>query len=416
MVGWALLADVVPLYPLYALLFADTGLSGAQISALFAIGSAVGVVAEVPSGALADRFSRRGCLVAAGVLQAAGYVGWILLPGFGGFALGFVLWGLGGALVSGAQEALLYDGLAAVGEQEQYARINGEVRAAELFAQFPAALAATVLFGVGGYPLVGWVSVGVCLVAAAVASRLPEPPRDDGLDGDPDDAELGYLATLRAGLVASAARPGVPAVLVAAALVGGFDAVEEYFPLALAAWGVPTAIIPLAGLPIVLAGVLGAALAGSASRLPPWALALLLGGAMVLFGAAGLVARPAGVAAVAVFYGAYRAVLVVVDARLQERIEGRSRATVTSVAGLGTELATLGLYAAWAVGEVPVMAMVGVLIAALLPMLLRGPNVRSARQRARAAGPARSPVAPARPAARRWPRAAPAARGWRRGR
>jgi MFS family permease len=75
MVGWALLADVVPLYPLYALLFADTGMSGAQISALFAIWSAVGVIAEVPSGALADRFSRRACLVAAGVLQACGYAG-----------------------------------------------------------------------------------------------------------------------------------------------------------------------------------------------------------------------------------------------------------------------------------------------------------------------------------------------------
>jgi hypothetical protein len=41
MLGWAMLADSVPLYPLYALLFADSGLSGAQISALFAIWSAV---------------------------------------------------------------------------------------------------------------------------------------------------------------------------------------------------------------------------------------------------------------------------------------------------------------------------------------------------------------------------------------
>ncbi len=49
MVGWALLADTVPLYPLYALLFADTGLSDAEISALFVIWSVVGIAAEVPS-------------------------------------------------------------------------------------------------------------------------------------------------------------------------------------------------------------------------------------------------------------------------------------------------------------------------------------------------------------------------------
>lgn len=127
LLGWALLADTIPLYPLYALLFADTGLSGSQISALFAIWSAVGVLAEVPSGAVADRFSRRGCLVAAGVLQAVGYLGWVLLPGFAGFAAGFVLWGLGGSLISGAQQALLYDGLAAAGAQDRYAQVSGVI-------------------------------------------------------------------------------------------------------------------------------------------------------------------------------------------------------------------------------------------------------------------------------------------------
>jgi MFS family permease len=63
------------------LLFSDTGLSGADICALFAIWSTVGILAEVPSGAIADRLSRRGALMAASVLQAAGYVLWIVLPG-----------------------------------------------------------------------------------------------------------------------------------------------------------------------------------------------------------------------------------------------------------------------------------------------------------------------------------------------
>ena len=53
-------------------MFADNGLSDAEISALFLIWSLVGIVAEVPTGALADRFSRRGALAAGGVLQAVG--------------------------------------------------------------------------------------------------------------------------------------------------------------------------------------------------------------------------------------------------------------------------------------------------------------------------------------------------------
>ncbi|MHA6629106.1 MFS transporter [Pseudonocardia sichuanensis] len=371
-VAWALVADVVPLYPLYALLFTSTGLSVAQVSALFAIWSAVAVLAEVPSGALADRFSRRGCLVAAGVLQAAGYVAWVLLPGFPGFALGFVLWGCGGSLVTGALEALLYDGLVAAGAQDQYARVYGWVTAMELVAQFPAAAAATLLFAAGGFPLAGWVSVGTCLLATVLAARLPESARTGtDTDTDADAAEPGYLETLRAGVTEAARAPAVRAVLVAAAVLGAFDTVEEYFPLLLAGWGVPTALVPLADLPAVLAGVAGAALGGAAARLPPWALGAVLTVAMLLLGGAGLAAHPAGIAAVALFYGGYRAVLVVVDARLQERIEGRSRATVTSVASLGTELATFGLYAAWAGGGAPFLAACGLLVAGVLPVLLR---------------------------------------------
>jgi hypothetical protein len=85
-----------------------------------------------------------------------------------------------------------------------------------------------------------------------------------------------------------------------------------------------------------------------------------------------------GLAVVALFYGLYRLVLVVMDARLQERIDGTARATVTSVAGLGTELATFALYAAWTLGGVMLVAALLLVIAASLPRLLR---VRTQRER-----------------------------------
>src|ERR671920_274050 len=75
-VAWAALSELVPYYPLYALLFLDTGLSGAQISLLFGVWSVTAFITEVPAGALADRWSRRGVLVLGGVLEAAGFVAW----------------------------------------------------------------------------------------------------------------------------------------------------------------------------------------------------------------------------------------------------------------------------------------------------------------------------------------------------
>ena len=100
--GWAALSELVPYYPLYALLFLDTGLSEAQISVLFALWSVTGFLAEVPTGALADRWSRRGVAGAGGVLQAVAFALWTAAPELWAFAAGFVVWGIGGALVSGA--------------------------------------------------------------------------------------------------------------------------------------------------------------------------------------------------------------------------------------------------------------------------------------------------------------------------
>lgn len=335
---------------------------------LFAIWSAVGIVAEVPTGALADRFSRRGALVVAGVLQAAGYTLWIALPSFPGYAAGFVLWGLSGALVSGALQALLYDGLAAAGAEAHYPRVLGRVTAAGLVGQLPAAAAATVLFPLGGYPLVTWVSVGCCLAASVLATRLPEAPRPVAAD---EDGEPGLLAGLRAGLAVVRTGRGVRPAILTVAVLTSVDTLDEYFPLLARDWGVPTHLNPLATLGIPLVGAAGAALGGAATALGRVrTLALVLGAAGMLLGAAGLARQPAGLGAVALFYGLYRLVLVNADARFQERIDASSRATVASVAGLGTEVFVFGFYAAWVLGGVLLIAALVSVIAVLLPRLL----------------------------------------------
>jgi MFS family permease len=386
-VAWAMLAETIPLYPLYALFFTATGLSAGEISTLFIVWSTVGIVAEVPCGVLADRLSRRSALVGAGVFQAAGYALWVVLPGFPAFAAGFVLWGLGGALQSGSLEALLYDGLAANGSQLQYPRVHGRVEAAQLFAQVPAAGAATVLFYLGGFDLVGWVSVGCCLAASVMAARLPEAPRahlpgDDHGCGDDDEATpAGYLAMLRDGIAQAATRTPVRTAVLATALLMSLDGLEEYFPLLAVQWGVSTAAVPIALLAVPIAGAAGAALGGEASQLRSWWLGVILAVAVGLLAAAGLLGRPASIAVVAVFYGMYRMVLVVADARLQQQLTGPARATVTSVAALGSELAVIALFALWALGQLVLVAGLGLLIAAALPAWLRaaGPGQQAAR-------------------------------------
>jgi MFS family permease len=360
-------------------LFADTGLSDAEISVLFALWSAVGIVAEVPSGALADRFGRRPSLAVGALVQAVGYASWVVFPGFLGFAVGFVAWGLGSALASGAQEALLHDGLASVGAAEHYARVQGWVGAAGLIVQVPTAGIATVLFVVGGYPAAGWVSVATCVGTAVLAARLPEPPGAppvtsssiDPADPETDDADASYLATLRAGVMEVVARPPLLGAVVAFGLLYGLDAFEEYFPLLARDLQVSTAAVPAALLVIPLVGAVGAALGGPANRLGAGALAVVLAVGAALLGIAAAVPHPVALAGVALYYGLYRAVLVVADARLQERITGPARATVTSVANVVAELPSFAVYAAWALGGTAAVTVLVALTAALLPVLLR---------------------------------------------
>ena len=366
--AWALIADALPIYPLYALLFASHGVSRGGISILFAIWSAVSILVEVPTGALADRYSRRNCLVASGVLQAAGYACWLELADFTGYAIGFALWGLGGSLASGALQALLYDDLAAVGAEDHYARIFGRVTAAGLLGQIPAAIAATALFAIGSYQLVIVVTVGLCLVAAALATQLPEARR--GVPAGGAD-EPGFLASLRAGLAVVRVRPGVRAAVVAVAVLTGIDAIEEYFPLLAHDWGVRVDLTPLAMLGIPLVGAAGAALAGASARLGrPLMVAAVLGTAALLLGAAGLLRHPVGLVAVAAFYGLYRLSLVVVDARLQRHVDSSSRATVSSIAGLGAEVSVFGVYAAWALGGVLLIAVLIFVLSVVMGWLL----------------------------------------------
>lgn len=366
----------MPLYPLYALMFADSGLSDAEISVLFLIWSLVGIVAEVPTGALADRFSRRAALAIGGLLQAVGYGIWLALPGFAGYAAGFVLWGLGGALASGALEALVYDGLAVQGQSAAYPWLLGRITAAGLLAQIPAAAAATVLFALGGYLLVGWVSVLCCLATAGLALLLRDVRPSDPVEPDQgDDDELDYLATLKAGVAEAVSSPAVRGLVLAAGVLEGLDALEEYFTLLAQDWGVPTGWVPLAELVIPLAGAAatwhtsrrmnGAAAVGRRT------LAAALGAGAVLLAAAQWLSAPIGLVGVAVFYGLYRIVLVAVGSRLQDAIDGPARATVSSVAALLSELTAIGIYGLWAFDGLAPITVGIMLIAVVLPRWLR---------------------------------------------
>jgi len=116
-------------YPVFTILFLDYGLTIEQFALLNSVWAFTIVLAEVPSGALADLIGRRRLLVATAwlmILEMA-LLSFVPLGNskliFTAFLVNRILSGLAEALASGADEAMAYDTLLAHGQDEEWPRV-----------------------------------------------------------------------------------------------------------------------------------------------------------------------------------------------------------------------------------------------------------------------------------------------------
>ena len=342
MYAYAFLEDFVLLYPVYAVLFAETGLSPAAISSLFVIWSVTTFALELPSGLWADVFSRRLLLVASPLLAGTGFGLWAFFPSYPVFAAGFVLWGAGSALRSGTMQALVYEELERVGAPGAYARLIGRSEAVSLLAVVAASAVASPVLAAGGYRALGAASVAVCAACAVAGWFLPE---SRGAVEAEDGPSLGSV--VRAGWAQVRGEPAVRWALVLVMVLEGVTSLDEYVPLLVRSTGVVDAWVPLLVMVVTVGDAVGGWLAGRRAR---WlAPVLVVGGVCLAAGSWG--GRPGGLVLVAVAFGVFRWAMAAADARLQDRIGDGARATVTSVAGFGSETVAVLVYAGWALGS-----------------------------------------------------------------
>jgi MFS family permease len=335
----------VLLYPVYTLLFSDSGLSVWQISSLFVIWSFASIVFEVPSGAWADATSRRRLLVIGPLLTAVAFGLWVASPDYWVFALGFLLWGLKSALTSGALEALVYEELQRFDSTEKYSRLMGRGHAVGVLAAMCSGAVAAPVLAVGGYDAVGVASVAVCVVAAFVAMLFPE----NRIRPSFDEPDPGWRSTLAFGLSeARRSRSVRTAVVLVAVVASVWGALDEYTPLLVESIGASDTAVALLMVVVWAGAAAGGLLAGRAARIHSRKFAGLICCGAALLGLGALADHLAGVVAVAAAFGIFQLATIVADARLQDSIMGPARATVTSLAGMTTEVATVLVYGTYA--------------------------------------------------------------------
>jgi len=106
------------------LFFSRRFLTDSSIGWIDAIAFGIGLLAEIPSGTMADIFGRRRTVIVGVVLMGIGFATWGLAVTGWMVLAGIVLYSVGGSLQSGADEAMMYDYLKAQGRENVWLRIS----------------------------------------------------------------------------------------------------------------------------------------------------------------------------------------------------------------------------------------------------------------------------------------------------
>ncbi len=136
-----------------------------------------GFALEVPTGAVADRFGRKASATLGYALGAAAVLVYVSAPRFEVFLAAEVVMALSYALISGAEDALLYDSLASLGRTGDAQRIASRAESLKLAGIVLGALGGAWLSGVVGLRATMALQAVPMGLAALLGLALFEPPQ-----------------------------------------------------------------------------------------------------------------------------------------------------------------------------------------------------------------------------------------------
>lgn len=161
--------------PIIAIYWQDKGLSIQYIFVLQVIFSVAVVLFEVPSGYLADLFSRKGSLLLGAILGAVGFFIYYIATGFFEFVIAEITLAVAVAFISGANSAFLYDTLLQHDSSELHVKYSGKIFSATQISEAIAAIGSGFLLVFLSLETVFFVQFLVMVLAIPIALSLKEP-------------------------------------------------------------------------------------------------------------------------------------------------------------------------------------------------------------------------------------------------
>ncbi len=331
----------LPIMPLYLIMFSEHSLDPLKISILLIVSSFVYILCEIPTGVLADKYSRKNLLIIGSALRAVTFIIWFLQPTFVGFLIGLIIWGVSSSLISGTYQALIHDELAVNKKASLYVKIAGRVRALSLISNFISAAAATVFLFVGDWLILA-VSILMSLSASVVAATLPNPPKKE-------DAELVINKKILTNAFKEIRGNRLIILYLSSALVigGTFTLIDEYGPLLFLDAGINKLYVPIVSAVFLVLAVIGSFCAVYFEKMSFRKTLIILFLVGLLITSVILLNNIAVVFVLAVSVFILKLISVLIEGRVQHEIKGKSRATILSIGELSTELFIIVLYAVY---------------------------------------------------------------------
>lgn len=130
---------------IWVLYLAYKGMSLTQIGIIESIFHITSLLFELPTGAIADIYGKKFAVITGRIVSIASCILMITSNSFFGFSIAFILSAASMNLNSGSGEALLYDSLKELGEEDNYKKIYGNLSFAMCIAQAAAVLIGGIL-------------------------------------------------------------------------------------------------------------------------------------------------------------------------------------------------------------------------------------------------------------------------------
>jgi len=170
-------SGVVFFAPIAMLFKGDNNVDLSEIFYLQIVFAMSMVLFEVPTGYFADIYGRRASMIAGAISQSIGIIAYSFSYGFGNFMIVDILMGLGVALYSGANSALVYESLKETNQELEYKKIWGNMQFYNVMTVGVSSVIGGVIANYFGMRYTIYASVPFYFLMLLVAFSFKEPQR-----------------------------------------------------------------------------------------------------------------------------------------------------------------------------------------------------------------------------------------------